>query len=68
MRKDIDLVATAMSEAWDQVRLRERLVAMAARESDAFEILAAQLRVPLDELRRRAQRRCSTDCERRGQS
>jgi hypothetical protein len=64
MRKDIDIVATAMSEAWDQVRLRERLAAMAANESEVFETLAAQLEVPLDELRSRAKRRCIRERER----
>jgi hypothetical protein len=57
MCDDIDVVVAAMSEAWDQARLRERFAAIAAKENEAFEILAAQLGMPLDELRRRAERR-----------
>ena len=65
MRNDIDVVAAAMSKAWGQVRLPERLNAMVIRENEAFDTLAAQLRVPLDELRRRAEQRYTGERERR---
>jgi hypothetical protein len=67
MPNDIDVVVVAMSKAWDQVRLPERLDAMATRENAAFEVLASQLRVPLDELKRRAEQRCAGQQERRAQ-
>jgi hypothetical protein len=67
MSNGIDVVAVAMSKAWDQVRLPEKLNAMATRESEAFEVLASQLRVPLDELKRRAEQRCAGQRERRTQ-
>jgi hypothetical protein len=57
MRTDNDVVASAMSVAWDRVRLPERQAAMAAKEHEAFAILATQLRVPLAELTRRAEQR-----------
>jgi hypothetical protein len=67
MRNDINVVVAAMRKGWDQVRLPEKLDAMAARENEAFALLAAQLRVPLDELRRRAEQRYTWERARRTQ-
>jgi hypothetical protein len=55
-----DIVAIAMSAAWDRVKLHERQVAMTEQEHGAFAALAQQLRLPVDELRHRAVLRCST--------
>jgi hypothetical protein len=54
-----DIVAIAMSAAWDRVKLHERQVAMAEQEHSAFTALAQQLSLPVDELRHRAVLRCS---------
>jgi hypothetical protein len=53
------IVAIAISAAWDRVKLHEKHVAMAEEEDVAFTALAQQLRLPVDELRRRAVLRCS---------
>jgi hypothetical protein len=54
-----DIVASAMSAAWDRTKLHEKQAAMAEQEHSAFTALAQQLRLPVDELRHRAVLRCS---------
>jgi hypothetical protein len=55
-----DIVAAAMSAAWDRIKLHEKQIALAKQELAAFQTLAAQLGVPVDELRRRAELRFKT--------
>jgi hypothetical protein len=52
-----DATAVAMRAAWERVGLKEKQVAMAALEEQAFQLLASQLGVSLDDLTCRAKLR-----------
>jgi hypothetical protein len=51
---EVDVIAAAMSAAWDRLNLQDKQAAMAEQESAAFQTLALQLGISPAELRHRA--------------